>query len=27
VPIEEMTSTVDVAALKAATHERSRAAI
>jgi len=27
VPIEEMTSTVDVTALKAATHERSRAAI
>jgi 4-alpha-glucanotransferase len=27
VPIEEMTSTVDVAALKSATHERSRAAI
>jgi 4-alpha-glucanotransferase len=27
VPIEKMTSTVDVAALKAATHERSRAAI
>ena len=27
VPIEEMTSTFDVAALKAATHERSRAAI
>ncbi|WOH53002.1 4-alpha-glucanotransferase [Bradyrhizobium sp. sBnM-33] len=27
VPIEEMTSTVDIAALKAATHERSRAAI
>ena len=27
VPIEEMTSTVDVAALKAATHERSRAAM
>jgi 4-alpha-glucanotransferase len=27
VPIEEMTSRVDVAALKAATHERSRAAI
>ena len=27
VPIEEMTSTIDVAALKAATHERSRAAI
>jgi 4-alpha-glucanotransferase len=27
VPIEEMTSTVDVGALKAATHERSRAAI
>jgi 4-alpha-glucanotransferase len=27
VPIEEMTSTVDVAALKAATHERSRAAL
>ena len=27
VPLEEMTSTVDVAALKAATHERSRAAI
>jgi 4-alpha-glucanotransferase len=27
VPIEQMTSTVDVAALKAATHERSRAAI
>jgi 4-alpha-glucanotransferase len=27
VPIEEMTSTVDVAELKAATHERSRAAI
>jgi 4-alpha-glucanotransferase len=26
-PLEEMTSTVDVAALKAATHERSRAAI
>ena len=27
IPIEEMTSTVDVTALKAATHERSRAAI
>jgi 4-alpha-glucanotransferase len=27
VPLEDMTSTVDVAALKAATHERSRAAI
>ncbi|MCA6118424.1 4-alpha-glucanotransferase [Bradyrhizobium sp. WSM 1738] len=27
IPIEEMTSTVDIAALKAATHERSRAAI
>jgi 4-alpha-glucanotransferase len=27
VPLEQMTSTVDVAALKAATHERSRAAI
>jgi 4-alpha-glucanotransferase len=27
VPVEEMTSTVDVTALKAATHERSRAAI
>jgi 4-alpha-glucanotransferase len=27
VPIEEMTATVDVTALKAATHERSRAAL